>query len=119
MLLCRQQFVFSRAKANWARLKMEKERFTWIIRFWKRNQAWENPLESIALMCGLVTFAFYPHIVLCGVLLALASYSLITAPLRTAAPFHMQADPEDEEEDDEVRLLSSIKIYFACPSHCM
>ncbi len=60
--ICRQQFVFSRAKANWTRSVLEKERFTWIMRFWRRNQQWENPAESISLMCGLITFSFYPQV---------------------------------------------------------
>ncbi len=94
--------MFSRAKANWARCAIEKERFTWIMRFWERNQEWENPAESVALMCGLVTFSFYPAIVLVGLLLWIVAYALLTAPKRPGKPQEMYADPEDENEEEEV-----------------
>lgn len=95
--------MFSRAKANWTRFMFEKERFTWIVRFWRRNQAWENPAESLAVMAGLVTFSFRPQIVLVASLLSLIAYTLLTAPKRPDKPAEMHADPLDEDEDDEVR----------------
>lgn len=72
------------------------------MRFWERNQEWENPAESVALMCGLVTFSFYPAVVLVSLLLWIVAYALLTAPKRPGKPQEMYTDPEDENEEEEV-----------------
>lgn len=100
--------MFSRAKTNWTRCSLEKDRFAWIMRFWQRNQEWENPAESVALMCGLVTFSFYPQVILVGLLLWIAAYALLTAPKRPGKPQDMYLDPEDSDEEEEVAPSSSL-----------
>lgn len=81
------------------------------MRFWKRNQEWENPAESIALMCGLVTFSFYPHVVLIGLLLYIVAYALVTAPKRPGKPLEMVVDPEDDNDEDEVTYMGNISFF--------
>ena len=85
----------------------EKDRFAWIIRFWRRNQQWENPAESLALMAGLISLSFHPQVVLSLLLLTLAAYALLTAPKRPEKPSEMRADPieENDEDEGEVRTL--------------
>ena len=79
------------------------------MRFWQRNQEWENPAESVSLMCGLVTFSFYPHVILIGLLLWIVAYALLTAPQRPGKPQEMYADPEDDDDQEEVGLSPSLE----------
>ena len=106
---CRQQFLFSRAKANWTRFSLEKEWFMGVVRLWQYGQSWESPATSLGFIVGLITFSFQPQLVVTGLLLTLMAYSLLTAPQRKEPPYEMRADPiSDEGDDDEVSNPSDL-----------
>ncbi|KAK9810133.1 hypothetical protein WJX72_005374 [[Myrmecia] bisecta] len=102
----RNHFTMSRARANWRRLKIMREKIGRFSNWLDRVKRWEYPWESVSVMGALCTLCFAPHIAISVALLVLVVFSLSHLRRTSGEPLPMEDDPEDHDENDNEVVAS-------------
>ena len=92
----------SRARANWRRVALMRNKMHKFKAALEFVQSWQAPPVSLGAMFGLILLSFYPHVIISLVLLFLAGYGWVSFPASAGTPMAMESDPEAEEDNEEV-----------------
>ena len=90
----------SRAKANWRRVSLMRNKMHRAVVAVRFVQSWKVPPVSLAAMAAFITLSFHPHVILSLCLLSLGCYGWWKQPADAGVPMHMESDPEAEEDTE-------------------
>lgn len=93
-----------RAKANWRRLKLMKEKIDFLLDALARVKRWESTPASLSVMIAIPVAIFCPRAVACLGLICAALWTLSSQPEGAGRPLPMEADTIIVEEEDNAEV---------------